>query len=90
MLRSSSFDQNIVSTLPTTGSAPAGPSVGPAVKLDLSAEAQAILAGGGPNAPDPSEESGAGTGWEAGYDPAAHTTANDQMPELDFSWAYDG
>src|SRR5947209_5679714 len=58
-----SIDQGIVATLSKPSS---GSSFAPhAARLDLSAEAQAILAGGGPSSPDPSQESAApGTGWE--------------------------
>ena len=86
-----SINEGIVATLPKPASAAsATPTFGPAVKLDLSAEAQAILAGGGPNSPDPSQDSAPGPGWEVSYDPGAQTTSNDQAPQLDYSWAYNG
>ena len=85
-----SIDQGVVSSLPQPASgSPAAVAFSPAAaRLDLSAQAQALLAGGEPV--EAGDDSAPGPGWETGYNPSGDSTNTgfDSGPPVDDSWVY--
>lgn len=91
-LASLSIEQGVVNTLPQAASgSPGAVAFSPvAARLDLSAQAQALLAGGEPI--EEGSDSAPGPGWETGYNPSGDSTNTgfDSGPPVDDSWAYNG